>query len=133
MIQVLERQTIHPAYVNLIEHIYSNNFSFIRLHQDSTIFQLHKEVRQGGTLLPKLFIACLEEIFKKLDCNEKKYSIKVDGEYLSNLRFADNIVLLTNSADQLQSGWTKDESTENQSYVYSITLPIEHYIRRSQT
>ena len=44
VIQALERQAIHPTYVNLIKHIYSNNFSFIRLHQDSTIFQLHKGV-----------------------------------------------------------------------------------------
>ena len=44
VIQALERQAIHPTFVNLIKHIYNNNFSFIRLHQDSTIFQLHKGV-----------------------------------------------------------------------------------------
>ena len=93
MIQTLERQAIHPTYVNLMKHIYSNNFSFIQLHKDSTIFQPHKGVRQGNTILPKLFTACLEEIFKKLVGNEKKSGIKVDGEYLSNLRSADDILL----------------------------------------
>ena len=63
----------------------------------------HKRVRQGDTIPPKRFTACLEEIFKKLNWNEKKYGIEVDGEYLSNLRFADDILLLANSADQLQN------------------------------
>ena len=63
VMQALERQAIHPTYVNLIKHICSNNFSFIRLHQDFTIFQLYKGIRQGDTISPKLFTACLEEIF----------------------------------------------------------------------
>ena len=72
----------------------------------------------------------------------KKYGIEVGGEYLFNLRFADDFLLLTNSADHLQktinergeqSRWTKDESTEHQSYVIPIFQPTEHYIRRHQT
>ena len=62
-----------------------------------------KRVRQGDTIPPKRFTACLDEIFKKLNWNEKNYGIEIDGEYLSNLRFADDILLLTNSADQLQN------------------------------
>ena len=33
----------------------------------------------------------------------EKYEIKTDGEYLSNLRFADNILLVSTSCDQLQN------------------------------
>ena len=62
-----------------------------------------KDVRQGNTIPPKRFTTCLEEIFKKLNWNEKKYGSEVDGEHLSNLRFADDILQLTNSADQLQN------------------------------
>ncbi len=48
----------------------------------------------------KLFTACLEEIFKKLEWDDME--LKIDGEYLNNLRLADDIVLLSNSGEDLE-------------------------------
>ncbi len=42
----------------------------------------------------------MEEIFKKLEWDDM--GLKIDGEYLNNLRFADDIVLLTNSGEDLE-------------------------------
>ena len=47
-----------------------------------------------------LFITCLEDVFRKLNWEEKE--IKICGEYLNNLKFADDIVLFTNNLETLQ-------------------------------
>ena len=79
--------------------IFSNIYTVTAIHlfdynQDSTTFQLHKGIGQGDAISPKFFAACLKEIYKKLNWTEKNYDIKIDGEFLSNLRFADDILLL---------------------------------------
>ena len=47
-----------------------------------------------------MFTACLEEVFKNLDWEDK--GICIEGEYLNNLRFADDIVLFSDSGEDLQ-------------------------------
>ncbi|XP_069982960.1 uncharacterized protein [Penaeus vannamei] len=53
------------------------------------------EVKAGDTVPPKLFTACLEEIFTKLEWNRK--AINMGHEYLNNLRLPDDIVLFSES------------------------------------
>ncbi|XP_069996813.1 uncharacterized protein [Penaeus vannamei] len=57
-------------------------------------------VRQGDTTSAKLFTARLEEIFKKPEWDGKV--IKRGNEYLDNLKFVDNIVLLSKSGNEMQ-------------------------------
>ena len=54
-------------------------------------------------MFPKLFIACLQSIFSKMKWNEISYGFKVTDNYLNNLRFADNIVLLAKDPQELQA------------------------------
>ena len=103
VVEALENQSIPATYINILKHIYNYCFAFILLREASTTFQLHKGVGQGDTVSPKLFTACLKEIFRKLNWEEKECGIKIDGEYLSNLRFADDILLVSTSCDQLQN------------------------------
>lgn len=44
------------------------------------------------TMSPKLFIATLEIVFRKLNWNPDRYKIR---EYLNYLRFADNIIVFS--------------------------------------
>ena len=71
----------------------------IRLHKDSKPFQVSRGVRQGDTSSPKLFTACLEKVFRKL--NWSRRGILIDGEYLSHLRFADDIIIFTRNIAEL--------------------------------
>ncbi len=60
---------------------------------------IREGVRQGNTISHKCFTACMEEVFKKLEWDDM--GPKTD-EYPSNLRFAKNIVLLSNSGENLE-------------------------------
>lgn len=57
-------------------------------------------MKQGDPLSPKLFIAVLEEIFRTLDWDDK--GINIYGNRLSHLRFADDIVLLSEDPKEME-------------------------------
>ncbi|XP_030754980.1 uncharacterized protein LOC115881577 [Sitophilus oryzae] len=56
-------------------------------------------VRQGDTISPKLFNQALEDVFKNLDWEEK--GIKICGQYLNQLRYADDIALISEKKEEL--------------------------------
>ena len=84
-------QGINETYIKLIENIYANGTSVVRLHKDTEKIKIGKGVGQGDTYSPKLFTACLEGIFRKLSWESK--GINIDGENLTHLRFAYDILL----------------------------------------
>ncbi|CAG9134349.1 unnamed protein product [Plutella xylostella] len=61
--------------------------------------QLQRGVRQGDVISPKLFTNALEDVFKTLDW--KGHGICINGEYMSHLRFADDIVIMAESLQEL--------------------------------
>ena len=63
----------------------------------STKFPIHRGVRQGDPLSPKLFTSVMEEVFKEADISE---GVNVDGENLTNLRFADDVALFNETTKQ---------------------------------
>ena len=86
-LESLQEQGIEPVYINIFKHIYKQAKSFIRMHKDSKSFHLGRGVRQGDTSSPKLFTVCLEKVFQKLQWENR--GIKIDGEFISHLRFTD--------------------------------------------
>ena len=72
----------------------------VHLHKESEKIRIKRGVRQGDTISPKLFTATLESIFRRLNWENK--GVKIDGEFLSNLRFADDIFLCTETPQELQ-------------------------------
>ena len=73
----------------------------VHLHKESEKIRIKRGVRQGDTISPKLFTATLESIFRRL-LNWENKGVKIDGEFLSNLRFADDIFLCTETPQELQ-------------------------------
>ncbi|XP_042861523.1 uncharacterized protein LOC122246823 [Penaeus japonicus] len=96
----LEEQGVVQVYISVLRHIYEHATSIIRLHADSEPFRLKRGVRQGYTSSPKLFTACFERAFQQLNWSEK--GMKIDGEHLSHLRFADDIFICAPTKEQLQ-------------------------------
>ena len=85
------RRCVHR---NPERHIYG------QLSDSTSAFRIKRGVRQGDTISPKLFTATLESIFRRLNWENK--GVKIDGEFLSNLRFADDIFLCTETPQELQ-------------------------------
>ena len=101
IINSLQEQGINKTYIKLLENIYVKGTAVVRLHKDTEKIKIGKGVRQGDTISPKLFTACLEGIFRRLSWENK--GINIDGENLNHLRFADDIVLISENPDELQA------------------------------
>ncbi|GBP81972.1 LINE-1 reverse transcriptase homolog [Eumeta japonica] len=98
--ETLLSQGVPLDYIKVIKNIYDNSTSRVKLETTEPPIQISKGVRQGDPLSPTIFIAVLETIIGKL--NWEKVGININGRYLSHLRFADDIVLLSESTNQLQ-------------------------------
>ena len=57
-------------------------------------------VRQGDTISPKIFTTAMEDIFKKLNLQER--GVKVDGEKFAALRYADDVALIAISVKNME-------------------------------
>ena len=82
------------------EDAYTSSTAQIQTVVLSRKIDINKGVRQGDTLSPNLFTAALQEIFKRVYFEGK--GIAIQGESLSNLRFADDIMLFSQSIKELQ-------------------------------
>mgnify|MGYP000844794401 CR=1 FL=1 len=71
------------------------------------IFKVKNGIKQGDPMSSNIFNCVLEEIFRQLDWEKK--GIKIGGSYLSNSRFADDIVLLSENREELQTMATELE------------------------
>ena len=102
LFESLENQGVEAAYITLLRDLYNGATSTLKLHRDSDKIKLQRGVRQGDNISPKLFTACLQDaIINKINWEGK--GINIDGEHLSHLIFADDIVLVAKSPEELES------------------------------
>ncbi|CAM4928046.1 unnamed protein product [Rotaria socialis] len=90
-INALVRQNIPKKYIRTLLNINTDCSTSIRLFNNNIAIPINRGVRQGDTISPKLFTAALEDVFRTLGWENR--GIMVDGELLTHLRFADDIVL----------------------------------------
>ena len=102
LFESIENQGVEAAYITLLRYLYNGATSTLKLHRESDKINLQRGVRQGDTISPKLFTACLQDaIINKI--NWKGKGINIDDEHLSHLIFADDIVLVAKSPQELES------------------------------
>ncbi|CAK1586319.1 unnamed protein product [Parnassius mnemosyne] len=102
VLQSLQRCQVDCRYIEVLKCLYSRATMAIRVqNQNTKPIQLQRGVRQGDVISPKLFTAALEDVFKLLDW--KGYGININGEYITHLRFADDIVLMAESLEDLST------------------------------
>ncbi|KAG8237067.1 hypothetical protein J437_LFUL005174 [Ladona fulva] len=99
-LEALGKQGIDTKYIQLLRSIYKDATASVMLHEKETEeFRIEKGVRQGDCLSPILFTAVLVEVFKTSDWEER--GLQINGEHISHLRFADDIVLFATNGEDL--------------------------------
>ena len=89
--------------INLLQALYSKSNSAVRVNGDLTEwFQTTVGVMQGCVISPQLFNILLEVVMLYATHNVN-IGAKIQGQLISNLRFADDIVILAESANDLQN------------------------------
>ncbi|CAH1277638.1 MUC4 [Branchiostoma lanceolatum] len=97
----IDHQGVDPAIITLLRDLYHGATSTLKLHKDSEKIKLERGARQGDNISAKLFTACLQDaVINKI--NWDKRGLNIDGEYLSHLLFADDIILVATSPQELE-------------------------------
>lgn len=104
--RTLEQQDVPTPYIHLLQHLYTEQTATIRTDRQSRQFSLQRGVKQGDPLSSLLFNACLEHLFQQLKQQWalKSYGIQLghtNSTRLTNLRFADDVLLLAPTLPQL--------------------------------
>lgn len=101
VLKSLKRCQANWRYVEVLRDLYKTATMSVQIQNYQTRpIQLLRGVRQGDVISPKLFTNALEGVFKTLQWDGM--GINVNGEYLSHLRFADDIVIMAESLQDLQ-------------------------------
>ncbi|XP_045500075.1 uncharacterized protein LOC123697576 [Colias croceus] len=95
----LKALNINKKYINILNQIYNNSTSKVKLDRVGEPFKIRRGVRQGDPISPKLFIAVLQHVLGKLPWSNR--GINMNGNMLSHLRFADDIILFAENPHHL--------------------------------
>ena len=88
----------------LLRNLYAGQEATVRTRHGTTDwFQIRKGVHQGCILSPCLFNLYAEYIMGNAGLDETHAGIKISGRNINNLRYADDITLISESEDELKS------------------------------
>jgi len=96
----LGKLDLHGKDLRLLQSLYWNQSACIRIEGECSEYtQIERGVRQGCVMSPDLFNYYSELILRELD---KERGLGVGGRNITNIRYADDTVLIAESAEDLQ-------------------------------
>lgn len=100
VLESLQRCHIDWRYIEVLRCLYNAATMTVQVQDQRTRpIHLHRGVRQGDVISPKLFTNAMEDVFKTLNWTGR--GVNVNGEYISHLRFADDIVIFAETLEEL--------------------------------
>ena len=88
----------------LLRNLYAGQEAIVRTgHGTTDQFQIRKRVRQGCILSPCSFNLYVEYIIRNAGLEEAHAGIKIARRNISNLRYADDTILMAESEEELKS------------------------------
>ena len=132
-------------YIHLLQALYQQSNSAVRVNGELTDwFKTTVGVRQGCALSPQLFNILLEAVMLYA-IHDTKIGVRVQGQLINNLRFADDIVLIADNDRDLQTIvdlastseqlklWTENKHYQNRSTSHKQTASTIEYKRWRRT
>ena len=94
-----------PSHLTcLLRNLYAGQEATVRTgHGTTDWFQIGKGVRQGCLLSPCLFNLYSEYIMRNTGLEKAQDGIKIAGRNISNLRYADDAMLMAESKENLRA------------------------------
>ena len=97
---MLQSLDIDGKDLRLLKNLYWDQKACVRIEgQHSAFSSIKRGVRQGCVLSPDLFNLYSENILRHISEIE---GVSIGGQNINNIRYADDIVLISNSEDNLQ-------------------------------
>ena len=93
-------QGVPAKLIRTIHHAYTNSEVNVKAAGGNIRIDVKKGVRQGDTISPALFSAVIEAVMRTMNWDQK--GININGSRLTNLRYADDIVLMAQSGREMQ-------------------------------
>ena len=103
----LAEQGVEPAYVHLLSKLYHKQTAKVKTDRLSRCFNIERGVKQGDPLSTLLFNCVSESLMRKIKSkwNTKRWGMRLQAhdstERLTNLRFADDILLFATSRQHI--------------------------------
>lgn len=122
MLEILQKYGIDKEDLQIIKNLYKQQKANIRLGNSTTerFCNIRKGVRQGCPLSPKLFNVYAEEIMRHKSFI--KCGLKINGERLNEICYADDKVLIAETPQQLQRMVTR---LDKESRKYGMKINID--------
>ena len=104
----LKSCNVDQGYISFLKKIYKNQKASVQTDEESNIFDILKGTKQGDPLSSLLFNTVLQYSLKdeiqrwqKIECMGI-YLSNHDHDCLTNLRFADDVILFATSKEQIR-------------------------------
>ena len=99
--KILEEMGIPDHLTCLLRNLYAGQEATVRTgHGTTDWFQIRKRVSQGCILSPCIFNLYAEYIMRNARLEEAQAEINIAGRNISNLRYADDTTLITESEEE---------------------------------
>ena len=101
MIEILQRLNLDGKDIRIITNLYWNQLAAVNIDNKLTSWvEIKRGVRQGCVLSPDLFAIYGEIILRSI---EDMDGIKIGGVNINNIRYADDTVIIADTAEKLQN------------------------------
>lgn len=98
--EALRKIQVEEIYIQVLKELYKSK-AYVALDKTGRQFEIKRGTKQGCPLSAELFNTVLELIFSNLNWEEK--GIRINGENLTNLRFADDVILVAKDLEELKT------------------------------
>ena len=111
-----------PHLIHLLAELYQQQKAKVKVTGAvSEIFHINKGVRQRCVMSPYLF-NIMAKMAMRETLDDFMGGIQIGGQEITNLRYADDIVLMTQSEDKLQEVVTTLDSVSRNKYDLHINI-----------